>query len=411
MTDRNKTKKVKLSEFIRYQNGEMSGADRNSFEKELQKDPFSEEAAEGFASVSPENISEDISILQKRLKARTAGKRRFIYYSIAASVAVLMVISTVLIFIDKNHAHTKVAATYIPEKTVISDDAKAPATIEGNIHADNNQASDKNKKVKSENIQIARTEDISSEGASKKVKDTALPVFDSVSVKKSDYINALEAEYQVAAPKASKARITTTETFKTSGKVLSSEDNMPVPGVNISLKGTNKSVTTDTGGNFTVYLPDSSKHILVASYIGMESKEFTAKGDSKTELKLNPDMASLNEVIVVGYGARKAEEIEAEGPSGYSSPQPIIGKAAFSKYIEANIVRPDSLPEGQRVVVVLSFMVRADGKPDSIMIVRSPGKKFSDEAIRLIKSGPQWKPAQRNGKPVEDEVRIKIAFK
>jgi protein TonB len=63
------------------------------------------------------------------------------------------------------------------------------------------------------------------------------------------------------------------------------------------------------------------------------------------------------------------------------------------------------------VVVIVSFLVQTNGNIDSIRIVKSPGKSFSDEAIRIIKSGPQWKPAENNGKPVEDVVRLRLVFK
>jgi TonB family protein len=63
------------------------------------------------------------------------------------------------------------------------------------------------------------------------------------------------------------------------------------------------------------------------------------------------------------------------------------------------------------VVVVLNFRVDTEGKIDSIRIIRSPNKNFSDEAIRLIKEGPGWKPAEENGKTINDEVRIRIVFR
>jgi len=43
--------------------------------------------------------------------------------------------------------------------------------------------------------------------------------------------------------------------------------------------------------------------------------------------------------------------------------------------------------------------------------VRSPGRIFSEEAIRLLKEGPEWKPAISNGKTTEDKIRIRIVFK
>jgi outer membrane biosynthesis protein TonB len=77
-----------------------------------------------------------------------------------------------------------------------------------------------------------------------------------------------------------------------------------------------------------------------------------------------------------------------DSTSGYIPAQPAAGKADFDRYINENIRRPDTTASGQSVLVVLNFVVNAAGKIDSIRVIRSPGKIFSDEAIRLIKEGP-----------------------
>ena len=96
---------------------------------------------------------------------------------------------------------------------------------------------------------------------------------------------------------------------------------------------------------------------------------------------------------------------------GYLPPQPAGGKSEFDKYIRANQIRPDTVISGQKAVVVLNFLVRTDGTIDSIKIIKTPGKSFSEEAVRLLRSGPSWKPAEEDGKPVEDKVRLRIVFK
>ena len=143
----------------------------------------------------------------------------------------------------------------------------------------------------------------------------------------------------------------------------------------------------------------------------MESKEFEAKRDSQVQVKLDPSISALSEVVVVGYGTKKAKSEKEDVSTGYAPPSPVNGKLNFDKYIKENQHRPDTITTGQRAVVVISFLVRINGSIDSIRIVSSPGKIFSDEAIRLIKSGPSWKPAEDNGKPIEDEVRIRIVFR
>jgi TonB family protein len=143
----------------------------------------------------------------------------------------------------------------------------------------------------------------------------------------------------------------------------------------------------------------------------MNPKEFVTKPNTEVNVSLDPSVSDLSEVVVVGYGVNKKEASGEEYSGNHTHSEPIMGKSNFDKYIRNNLHRPDSVTSGQRVVVVVSLLIQTDGSIDSIRIVRSPGKAFSDEAMRVIKSGPPWKPAEDNGKPVEDEVRLRIVFR
>jgi outer membrane biosynthesis protein TonB len=195
------------------------------------------------------------------------------------------------------------------------------------------------------------------------------------------------------------------------GKVLSSDDNMPIPGASVYIKGTKTGVITDTDGNFSINIPDSINKTLVADFIGMDKKEVKVKPGTQLEVMLDPSVSALSEVVVTGYGVRRADSYSEDVSSDHTTPQPVDGKSKFDKYIRNNIHRPDSLTTGQRVVVVLSFLVHKDGSLDSIRIIRSPGRSYSDEAIRLLESGPAWIPAKDGGKPVDEEVRLRVVFK
>ncbi len=75
------------------------------------------------------------------------------------------------------------------------------------------------------------------------------------------------------------------------------------------------------------------------------------------------------------------------------------------------MIRPDTATAGQRNVVVLSFVVSETGNIDSIEVVRSKGRIYSDEAIRLLKEGPAWKPAIEYGIEKSERVRLRIVFR
>jgi len=94
--DKNKEHRGFGSEdFRRYRNGEMTGEERNAFERELQKDPFSEEASEGFLLITGDQAEEDLKMLRKKLSKRTSIRTAAVYYRIAAAVAILVTVSVI----------------------------------------------------------------------------------------------------------------------------------------------------------------------------------------------------------------------------------------------------------------------------------------------------------------------------
>jgi hypothetical protein len=176
------------------------------------------------------------------------------------------------------------------------------------------------------------------------------------------------------------------------------------------IKGTDKGTVTDTNGSFTLNSAEARGKTLVANFVGMLSQEFSAVGDSSIEIKLEPSSMALSEVVVIGYGAAGAEAARDAAGTAYTPPRPVTGRADFEKYIRENMKRPDTATAGQRVVVVAGFIVRKNGEKDSIRIIRSPAEIFSNEAIRLIREGLPGK-REQDGRPIDDEVRVRIVFK
>ncbi|PRY90682.1 SusC/RagA family TonB-linked outer membrane protein [Mongoliibacter ruber] len=89
--------------------------------------------------------------------------------------------------------------------------------------------------------------------------------------------------------------------FSVSGIVVSGEDNEPMPGVNITEKGTSNGTVTDIDGRFSLTVANQSS-VLVFSFIGFEKQEIQVGTRATINVTLNPDLSQLNEVVVVGYG-------------------------------------------------------------------------------------------------------------
>jgi len=118
--------------------------------------------------------------------------------------------------------------------------------------------------------------------------------------------------------------------------------------------------------------------------------------------------ASGRETEISGYGsAEQGENIQ----QGYVAPQPVNGDNGFNRYIEENMRKPQTMTEGENAVAVVSFVVKTTGNIDGIKVLSSPGEEYTAEAIRLIKEGPAWKPAENNGRIIEDQKMLRIVFK
>jgi TonB-linked SusC/RagA family outer membrane protein len=91
------------------------------------------------------------------------------------------------------------------------------------------------------------------------------------------------------------------------GKVFS-EQKEPLPGVNILVKGTSQGTTTDVNGEFSLQVPGADA-VLVLSFIGYLTEETTVGANTQFDILMVPDLVSLNEVVVVGYGTQKSSEI------------------------------------------------------------------------------------------------------
>ncbi|MFI2741928.1 SusC/RagA family TonB-linked outer membrane protein [Zhouia sp. PK063] len=90
------------------------------------------------------------------------------------------------------------------------------------------------------------------------------------------------------------------------GKVTD-KDNLPLPGVNIVVKGTANGTQTDFDGNFSISASVGQK--LVFTYVGQKSQEVTVGDSSVINIQMKDDAQALDEVVVIGYGTRNKRDV------------------------------------------------------------------------------------------------------
>lgn len=82
---------------------------------------------------------------------------------------------------------------------------------------------------------------------------------------------------------------------------------LPIPGVNVLIKGTERGVLTDSDGRFSLQV--ATGETLVFSFVGMESVEQTVDERNTYQVVLQEDRAQLDEVVVIGYGTQRREDV------------------------------------------------------------------------------------------------------
>lgn len=90
-----------------------------------------------------------------------------------------------------------------------------------------------------------------------------------------------------------------------SGKVTS--ESVPIPGVNVVIKGSNMGTTTDFDGNYKIKV--SQTDVLVFSYIGFKTEEVLVGTNSTININLVEETNQLEEIVLVGYGGIKKKDL------------------------------------------------------------------------------------------------------
>ena len=177
------------------------------------------------------------------------------------------------------------------------------------------------------------------------------------------------------------------------GTVISGDDDLPIFGASVLVKGTNSSAITDADGRFSIKLPDGSK-TLVISYIGMEKAEVFARDGMVVTLS---STTTLDEVIVVGYGVQSREAktgavVQVSGDELASIPATSVDKMLQGKMAGVQITSSNGQPGATTTIRVRgTSSLSAGSNPlyvvDGIPVMSgdiSGGAAESTNAIALI---------------------------
>ena len=149
----------------------------------------------------------------------------------------------------------------------------------------------------------------------------------------------------------------TAQQIDVTGTVISADDNIPLSGVSVSVKGTSKGTATDFDGNYILNNVNGDAK-LVFSYLGFVSQEISINGRTQIDLEMKTDSEQLEAVVVTGYQKERKKDI-----TGAVS---VVDVEEMKKQTAANPIRA---LQGR----VPGMLVTGNGEPSSPTTVRIRG--------------------------------------
>lgn len=159
------------------------------------------------------------------------------------------------------------------------------------------------------------------------------------------------------------------------GKITSADDGSVLPGANILEKGTVNGSVTDGEGNYRIQVKENA--VLVFSFVGYSSQEVTVGSREVIDLVLSPDIATLSEVLIVGYGTVKKSD--ATGSVA------LISSQAFNKGV---VNSPQELLMGKTAGVSVISNSGAPGNSSTIRIRGGSSLNASNDPLIVIDGVP-----------------------
>ena len=412
---------MKLLDYIR---GLRKGKEAHRLERESMQDPFLADAMDGYSQVEG-NHEQRIEKLRMQVSAHSAKKKntRAITWSIAACLVIGFGISSYFlflkksmtdeVFIAKESVSSKLAEPAIPPTPAIPATPTVPATPQkeialatAKVKTDSTPASKYSTPISEITARQADKKDmiakIQTTSQPQGAPVAAVPMMEEVSEETAalqEVVATIDTFESESDKKMKMAKVATIlpQNNMIKGRVTD-EKGEPLIGASVTYKGTNIGTITNMNGEFSLVKKDDKKR-LTAQFIGYDPVEIRVDTSRTMLIAMNENKQALNEVVVVGYGAKKNKKSVTAGTvvNGNEqankdiTPQPVIGKRKFQKYLKENLVRPTDEKCAQvKGKVVLTFLVNKEGRPFSIKVKESLCESSDKEAIRLIQEGPDW---------------------
>ena len=132
-------------------------------------------------------------------------------------------------------------------------------------------------------------------------------------------------------------------------------------------------------------------------------------------MKINTMLRIAIFSLVLGAGLSLSTAVQAQETATTAvdeMPSPQGGMEGFTQYMIKNLNYPTAAREaGTQGMVVLTFVVTAEGKVEAVEVLRGIGKGCDEEAVRVITQSGTWTPGKKDGKGVATRMNLPVNFK
>lgn len=455
------TYRSEQEDFEKYFGDGLSEKERHGLESHALEDAFEAEAMDGWEEVSVETAQADLTELREKLQPATQS--RFNWLKIAAAIA-LLVVASVVVLNNINNQPEMLAqdskAKEAPGQAPESAELKAPAPIE----EEQQPAPVPEESLVTEDvIDTPNDDDLMASSDSDKPNESlvdppkvSVPVLQPKSqvpdnntvaaldvsemeIVESDAevpVQVLSAEgqdqgavrlrqdatgYEVAASDYFEIQSKGDWSFRQIQGNVMDENGQIVSDARIVLNGTSILAVSDFNGNFEMAIPDSLETpTLTFSSVGFNQLNYEIDALDTFDVVLARDeQRNFSTAFLSSRGATsrsassKADDLDQETNETplFIAASPVVGNKKYEKYLKKNTRVPEvAKRQGIKGTVLISFQVSASGQLSDFKVVRGLGAGCDEEAIRVIKEGPSWKPASSGGEavPVLTEVAVKF---
>lgn len=392
-----------------YLEGRVTGKAAHRIERMLLQDSFAQEAMEGFEEMGLEDIGEDLAKLQHRL---SAGRKRQsgLVWRIAAVVALFIVGSAILwLLLDREEGSSQISMNdpgiesnemgpdrkeqALPPEVQV---ATKPVPFKA-LPAVTEQREQLTEQAKKEISPLPEEPDlVDYEALAEGSMDEEKTMEELIADQKPQVAEGLAmAQSRAMAPGHGALNGNVVK-----GRVTDQFDT-PLPGVKVEIRDFPYGVITDDSGRYSIELVDP-KAVLRYSHSGYEPAELGVPDHGHLDVELETEAQALAEEVYT---------YEVPSDIGYISAEPSVGAKAYQVYLinELNYPR-EALARGVKGRVILRVTISGQGEIGPIEVRRGLGHGCDEEAIKLVKEGPKWKPAIKDGKPVESQVKVRVDF-